>query len=74
MFLFSTKLGITILSILWGFGLSLLFGYSCKGTNCKISLYKGPPVKEMENTIFNYGTDKCYSYYPILSQCELKQS
>ncbi len=69
--LFKTPIGIIIISIIWGLGLSTLFKYSCSGKKCKVILYKGPNVNEMENTIFNYGTDKCYRYSPVMTTCPL---
>ena len=66
--LFNTKLGIILLSIVWGLGLSTLFNSSCKSRNCYI--IRGPSVHETENKTFNYGTNKCYKYYPALVPCD----
>ena len=69
--IFKTPIGIAIISIIWGLGLSTMFKYSCSGSKCKVILYKGPPVSEMEHTIFNYGTNKCYMYTPTIINCPI---
>lgn len=67
--IFKTPIGITIISIIWGLGLSTIFRYSCSGSKCKVLLYKGPAVNDIEQTIFNYGTNKCYKFVPVISTC-----
>ena len=67
--IFKTPIGIAFISIIWGLGLSTIFRYSCEGSKCKVIVYKGPPVKEIDETVFNYGTNECYKYSPIIINC-----
>lgn len=64
-----SRVGIIIISIIWGLGLSTLFRKACKGRTCQIIKYNGPNPREIEQTYYNYGTDKCYKYHPVLSKC-----
>ena len=66
--LFKSKIGIIFISIIWGLGLSTLFNTACKGRNCYI--IKGPNIEQTTQKYFNYGTDKCYQYYPIVTSCK----
>lgn len=67
----SSRSGIIIVSILWGLGLATLFKRSCEIGNkgCKIIEYRGPNVEWINKAVFNYGTDDCYRYKPIISRC-----
>ena len=64
-----SRIGIIIISIIWGLGLSTLFRKACKGRTCRIIRYNGPNPQEVEKTYYNYGTGQCYKYSPILSKC-----
>lgn len=67
--LFKTNTGIILLSIIWGLGLSTLFKYSCNGKDCKIIEYIGPNPDKIENSTFKYGTNDCYRFKPLISDC-----
>ena len=48
--LVSSDFGVKMLSIILGLGLATLFRKVCKGRNCMV--FKGPPMKEVEKTIY----------------------
>lgn len=60
---------VVIISVIWGLGLATLFQKTCKGRHCKIIQYKGPDNNWMNNAVFNYGTNKCYKYVPVINKC-----
>ena len=49
----------TILYIIWGVALGLIFKKGCVGRNCLI--IRAPPKKEVENSVFKF-KDKCYTF------------
>jgi len=65
--IFKSRIGVILVSIIWGLGLSTLFNNACKGRNCYV--IRGPPTDEMRRKFFNYGNEKCYSYTPVLTKC-----
>jgi len=65
--LLNSQVGIVLISIIWGLGLSTLFAHACRHRPCYI--ITGPPIKNTMSKYFNYGTEKCYQYYPIISKC-----
>lgn len=67
--LLKTKVGIALLSIIWGLGLATLFKKSCEGKNCKIIVYKGPATSEMKYHWQYDGSDSCYKWTPYLTPC-----
>ncbi len=67
--IFKTQLGSIILSVIWGLGLSTLFRKACQGRTCQIMKYTGPSPAEIEKSYYNYGTNSCYKYSPIISKC-----
>lgn len=67
--IFKSRLGIIIVSIIWGLGLATLFRRACQGPNCHVIVYNGPNPTEMKDTYYNYGTGTCYKYVPIISNC-----
>jgi|UniRef100_A0A6C0BKB6 hypothetical protein len=67
---FQTPIGIIILSVIWGLGLSTLFRKACQGRHCQVLVYQGPDPKEIADTYYNYGTDACYQYIPVISTCD----
>ena len=64
-----TRVGIIIISIIWGLGLSTLFRKACLGRTCQIVKYNGPDPNKIKNLYHNYGTKSCYKYFPIISKC-----
>jgi hypothetical protein len=65
-----TKVGIIIISIIWGLGLATLFKRSCNGNNCKVIEYRGPPITNKEYQWQYDGDDKCYKWTPYLTTCK----
>jgi hypothetical protein len=65
-----TRIGVIIVSIIWGLGLSTLFRKACNGRTCQIIKYNGPDPNEVMKNYYNYGTQQCYKYYPVMSKCE----
>lgn len=65
-----TRVGIIIVSIIWGLGLATLFKRSCEGNNCKVIQYRGPPVTQTEYHWKYDGDEKCYKWKPYIAQCE----
>jgi hypothetical protein len=64
-----TRVGVVIVSIIWGLGLSTLFRKACQGRKCTIIKYNGPDPNETKATYYNYGTNNCYKYSPVISKC-----
>jgi hypothetical protein len=64
-----TRIGVVIISIIWGLGLSTLFRKACQGRKCQIIKYSGPDPNEVKGDYYNYGNGQCYQYSPILSKC-----
>lgn len=67
--IFKSRVGIIIISIIWGLGLSTLFRKACNGRTCQILKYAGPDPNQVKNTYYNYGTPDCYKYSPVISSC-----
>ena len=60
---FDNRIFIIVISIIWGFGLALLFKKSCLNNQCVI--IKAPPL--FNNLIYENG--KCYKLTKYSSQC-----
>ena len=69
--LVSSDFGVKMLSIILGLGLATLFRKVCKGRNCMV--FKGPPMKEVEKTIYK-NNDKCYQFNYENVKCDTKKS
>lgn len=67
---FKSRIGIILISIIWGLGLSTLFRKACQGRKCQVIVYQGPDPKEISETYYDYGTGSCYQYFPFLSRCD----
>lgn len=65
--LFKSRVGIILISIIWGLGIACIFSVGWKNRNYFVN--RGPPIGPTMNRYFNYGTNKCYQYQPVLSQC-----
>lgn len=57
---------LSIVYIIWGIALGLLFKRGCVGRNCII--FRAPPRKEMNTEIFKF-KDKCYSFKELDTKC-----
>ena len=57
-----------LISIIWGFGLAMLFRRSCKGRNCIV--IKGPKPEEMNDKIYKHD-NKCYKYKAETTSCKV---
>lgn len=66
---FTSRIGVIIISIIWGLGLSTLFRKACQGRKCQVILYSGPDPEEIRDTYYDYGTGTCYQYDPYMSPC-----
>ena len=64
-----SRVGIVIISIIWGLGIATLFRKACDGKTCTIIKYTSPNVKDIENSYYNYGTNECFQYSPVISKC-----
>jgi hypothetical protein len=67
---FNSRLGMILVSIIWGLGLSTLFRKACQGRHCQVILYRGPDPDEIKDTYYEYGTGKCYQYQPYMTNCD----
>jgi hypothetical protein len=67
--IFKSRLGLIILSIIWGLGLSTLFRRACQGRHCQVIVYNGPDPNEVQKTYYEYGNGQCYKYDPFMTQC-----
>ena len=65
--LFNSRVGIIIISIIWGLGLSTLFTHAYR--NKPHYIINGPPIQTTMNDYYNYGSDRCYQYYPMITNC-----
>jgi hypothetical protein len=66
----NSRVGIIIISIIWGLGLATLFKSSCQGNDCKIIEYRGPPTSNAEYYWKYDGDANCYQWVPYLAKCE----
>ena len=55
-----------LISVILGLGLSALFRKVCNERDCLV--IKGPPIKDIENNIFNFD-GKCYKYKALATSC-----
>ena len=56
------------ISIIWGFGLAMIFKRSCNGRQCIV--IKGPKPEDMHNKIFKHD-NKCYKYSAETTACKV---
>lgn len=59
-----------ILSLIWGFGLAMLFYRSCRQRDCII--LRGPKPSDMEDKIYTFD-DKCYKYTAKTTTCKAQE-
>jgi len=67
--IFKSRIGVIIISIIWGLGLSTLFRKACQGRTCQIIKYTSPNPNKLRGNYYNYGTKACYKYHPIITRC-----
>lgn len=73
--LLKTKLGMILISIIWGLALATLFRKACQGNNCRVITYNGPPPQEISGIYYDYANPKykgnhtCYQYIPYITKC-----
>jgi len=67
--IFKSRIGIIIISIIWGLGLSTLFRKACQGRHCQVIVYNGPDPNEIKDTYYEYIDGQCYQYYPFMTKC-----
>lgn len=68
--IFKSRIGVIIISIIWGLGLSTMFRKACHGRSCQVIEYNGPNPDEVAHHVYNYGNKQCYRYYPVISKCQ----
>jgi hypothetical protein len=61
------KVGIIILSAVWGFGISCLFKKICKDRSC-IAL-KAPNPDTLTDNVYKHSNHKCYKYNTKSAKC-----
>ena len=61
-----TPTGRIILSIIWGFGLAMLFQRVCKNRKC--ILFEGPHPADVDGKVFRFG-GSCYRYNVRKASC-----
>ena len=64
--LFYTQKGHIFLSILWGFGLAILFRKACDKKSCII--YKAPVPNNIVSNVYTVD-GKCYRFYTHTTKC-----
>ena len=64
--LIRSKVGIIIISIIWGLGISCLFRKVCHGKDCII--IKAPVPSEVQKYTYSFNK-KCYKYNPYTVKC-----
>ncbi len=64
-----TPVGIFLISVIWGLGLSTLFRKACLGRSCQVIKYEGPDPTEIQSNYYNYGNGSCYQYKPVMAKC-----
>jgi len=69
-----SRIGVVIISIIWGLGLSTIFRKACNGRTCHLIRYVGPNPEEVASNYYNYGSKLCYQYNPIMAPCDTTQS
>ena len=62
-----TPYGSTIISIILGLGLAVMFKKVCKNGNCII--IKGPSPEEIKKNVYKI-ENNCYKYKPEVINCE----
>jgi hypothetical protein len=63
---FDNKTGIILISIIWGFGLAMIFSKACIGRNC-ITI-RGPNPNLLKDRVYNFDK-QCYTFTPYVSKC-----
>lgn len=65
-----TRVGIIIISIIWGLGLATLFKIGCdKPEGCKVIEFNGPPT-DSHKYAWRYGSDTCHKLEPYIVDCK----
>jgi hypothetical protein len=65
--LMKSEKGITVISILLGFGLATMFRKACEGNSCIV--IKGPKQSDIQGKKYRVD-DHCYKYVPYVVKCE----
>ena len=62
-----SDVGVYMISIILGLGLSTLFRKACNERSCLV--FHAPPLKELQKETYRYD-GKCYKYKTNTSKCE----
>lgn len=65
--IFESRTMIILVSIIWGFGIALLFRKACTGDNCTV--YRAPPAFAAGNQIIYDRNNGCYQLIKYNSPC-----
>ena len=58
-----------LLSLLWGFALSMLFWRTCSGKRC--TTIAGPPMDVVRRSTYDFGAKAgCFTFTPHLVPCD----
>lgn len=60
-------IGRSIISIIWGLGLAVMFKKVCKGRNCIV--IKAPDPNKIRKNIYKFNK-KCYKFIPEITNCK----
>ncbi len=64
--LLDNKMFIILVSLLWGFGIAIMFKKTCQNDNCVV--VKVPPEFAMNNNIIR-DNNRCYQLHKYPSEC-----
>ena len=66
--IFGSRAGKILISLLWGFALSMFFRKTCAGNSCRV--VKVPEASEIEGRIYRFSKDgPCYRFKPKMTRC-----
>ena len=71
--LFDSRVGIILVSLIWGLGIATIFKKTCIGSQCNLVEYRSP--EDVNNKTFYLGTQnnpECYQYIPYATACPSK--
>lgn len=66
--LFYTRVGAIVVSGLFGMALAMMFQRVCKDQRCIV--VQSPPMKEINDFIYQINQNSCYKYTPRVVKCE----
>ena len=74
---FESPVGIALISIIWGLGLSSLFKKTCSEPDCQVIEYRAPDADNLRDNIYHIEVDgatpDCYKYQAYAVHCSEKK-